>query len=152
MDLEEQWPSITTNESLEDVSTMTCFYFQASPSSDGPTSKPWPQLLPPPAYQSIWGAWRNGSAEVEWPSFTSSDAPLEDEWPSITTNESLEDVSTNESASVFEASPSSDGPTSEALWPAITPPAAGHQSDLGGLEDVVPAEEEWPSITTSDAP
>ena len=57
--------------------------------------------------------------------------PSEEQWPSITTNESLEDVSTNDSASIFEASPSSDGPTSEALWPAITPPAAGHQSDLG---------------------
>ena len=90
--------------------------------------------------------------EEQWPSITAPDSPLEDEWPSITANESLNDVSTNASAPILEASPSSDGPPSDALWPSITPPATDHQPDLGALEDVVPAEEQWPSITTSDSP
>ena len=133
----------------QDLSEIVVDDLPLDPSSE----QEWPSIASSHAdHQSDLGVLEDvPPVEEQWPSITASDSALEDEWPSITTNESLDDVSTNESASVLEASPSSDGPKSEALWPSITPPATGHQSALGALEDVVPAEEQWPSITTSDS-
>lgn len=78
------------------------------------------------------------------------DSP-EEQWPSISAKESLDGVSINESAPVPEVSSSSDGPTSEALWPSIAFSNADHQSDSDVLEDVDFKEENWPSINTPDS-